>query len=105
MTTYAKRKDANHDEIKQAMINAGWQCEDTYQFTGVLLDIIANRDGITVLVECKVYGNELTTRERKIFDTWHGPAIIAFTPSQAVAQLAEISGKFTRRYEVDGLPF
>lgn len=104
MTTYAKRKDANHDEIKRAMIDAGWQCEDTYQFTGVLLDIIANRDGITVLVECKVMGNDLTPRERKIFDTWHGPAIIAFTPSQAVAQLAKIAGKFNRVYD-DNIPF
>lgn len=94
MTQYAKRKDENHDAIKQAMIDAGWQCEDTYRFTGVLLDIIANRDGITVLVECKVMGNKLTKRELEVFDTWNGEKIIAYTPLQAVAQLAEISGKY-----------
>jgi hypothetical protein len=104
MTVYAKRKDANHDEIKAAMTDAGWQCEDTYQFAGVLLDIIANKDGVTVLVECKVSGNDLTPRERKIFNTWHGPAIIAYSPGQAVAQLREISVRYVIVHD-DAIPF
>jgi len=103
---YAKRKDTNHDEIKQAAIDSGWQWEDTYQYGGVLLDGIVNRDGITVLVEVKSRFGRLTPRERKVFDEWNGEKILAFTPSQAVAQLADISAKYRKVEPVyDDIPF
>ena len=106
MSKYAKRKDQNHDEIKQAVIDAGWCWSDTYQFTGVLLDGIVARDGITVLVEVKYRNGQLTERERDVMDTWPGERIIAFTPSQAVAQLADISARYARLpVAVDDLPF
>lgn len=103
---YAKRKDANHDEIKQACIDAGWQWEDTYQYGGVLLDGIVNRDGITVLVECKALRGRLTERESKVFDTWRGETVLAFSPSQAVAQLADVSAKYIKvEQPIDEIPF
>lgn len=103
---YAKRKDANHDEIKQAVIDAGWQWEDTYQYGGVLLDGIVNRDGVTVLVEVKTRFGRLTKREQGVFDTWRGEMIIAFTPSQAVAHLADVSARYRKVIEFnDGIPF
>ena len=100
---YAKRKDANHDEIKQAVIDAGWQWEDTYQYGGVLLDGIVNRDGVTVLVEVKAMRGKLTDRERKVLDTWRGETVLVFSPSQAVAQLADVAAKYIKVN--DGIPF
>jgi hypothetical protein len=98
------KKDANHDEVKEAVTAAGWQWQDTYQYGGVMLDGIVNRNGITVLVEVKQLRGRLTKREGDVFDNWRGEMILAFTGPQAVAQLADIAARY-RRVEDDGIPF
>ena len=100
------RKDTNHDEVKQAVIDAGWQWEDTYQMGGVMLDAIVNRDGITVLVEIKSRFGKLTQREAEVFDNWRGEKILAFTGPQAVAELAHVSAKYiVVQTPNDSIPF
>ena len=87
--TYAKRKDANHDEIAAAIRAAGWAWTDTYMFTGGLLDGIAAKDGLNVLVEIKHLRGKLTEREQAIMDDWPGAKIIAFAYSRFFINLSQ----------------
>lgn len=90
---YARKKDANHDAIREAVRRSGWSVIETYQHPG-MLDMLAARDGITVWIECKMPGAKLTAAERRIVECWPGIVIVAYSPDDAVTQLRLCTERF-----------
>ena len=69
MARIAARKDANHDEIKDAFERMGWRTIDTFNSNGTMLDLLIykfNRPPLFIEVKSK-YG-ELTDREERFIE-------------------------------------
>lgn len=72
---YARRKDANHDEIAEAFRRLGWQWIDTYQhaaYTEGFPDGLVAKDGFIALVEVKGKRGRLTKAERAFHEGFQG---------------------------------
>ena len=66
MPSYARRKDANHTEIRDALIALGWDVIDSYQFAQFnagFPDLIAIKWQFVVFVEVKTATGKLTEDE------------------------------------------
>ena len=75
----ACRKDANHDEIADAIRLHGWQVYDTFQVAQYLPgwpDLLACREGETVWVEVKTARGRLTADERKFQAVHRGRYVV-----------------------------
>jgi len=77
------RRDAKTDAAQHAIVlqlrRKGYRVHDTHCLGGGYPDLHVSKDGRAVLVEVKSLGGELTPKERKFFDDWQGPLVIAFS--------------------------
>jgi len=67
MPRRACRKDANHDEIRDALRQLGWDVIETYQFAQYdpgFPDLLCEKRGVIVFVEVKAEGGKLTKDEK-----------------------------------------
>lgn len=72
---YARRKDANHNELSEAASKLGWVTYDTSQFAQYIPgwpDDVWARPGRTVLIEYKVGRAQLTKDEALFAARWPG---------------------------------
>lgn len=84
---YARRKDANHNELSAAASELGWRVVDTFQFAQYVPgwpDAVWARAGRTVLVEYKVGRARLTKDEALFAATWPGEYAIVRSPEDVV---------------------
>lgn len=87
MTRYAKRTDGNHQEIREALRQAGYSVID-YSRAGMgIPDLCAMRGAFRCWVEVKMPGEGLTDAEHRFFESAPGCKIVATTPEDAVEQL------------------
>lgn len=82
---YAKNKDKNHNEIKEALITGGYCVEDmSFVGRGYFDLLVTSKTDIPVWIEIKSDHDGLNENEQKFFDRYRGPKGIAWTPEQAL---------------------
>ena len=88
--TFARRKDANHNEIADHLRKLGWSVLDLSRAGSGVPDMAVGRPGFAALIEVKRKGEKLTEDEAKVRDSWKDcPYIIATSPLDALQQLSE----------------
>jgi Holliday junction resolvase len=90
---YAKRRDANHRDVGDALRKLGWSVLDIADHGDGIPDYIVSRKRFVALVEVKdgtkpPSARKLTPAEQKVKDSWQGPYIIALSVEDAIAKLA-----------------
>jgi len=89
----AAKKDANHNEIADFLRKKGWSVLDLSRVGSGVPDMAVGKPGFAALVECKQEKTAeaalkaLTKDERKVYDEWEGPYVIAIDPEQADLEL------------------
>ena len=80
-----KKKDANQNNIAQALEMAGCTVIDASPIGGGFPDLIVGRAGATYLIEVKntEARGKLNKRQQKFFDTWLGQVATAYTVDDA----------------------
>lgn len=63
----ARRTDANHRAIVQALIQAGWLVQDTHTLK-CFVDCVATRAGVVRLIEIKTVGGKYTQAQQFLLD-------------------------------------
>ena len=89
----AKRRDANHKAIGDFLRKKGWSVLDLADHGDGVPDYVCGKPGFAALVEVKPEKTAeaalkaLTPKERKVYDEWEGPYVIAIDPEQADLEL------------------
>ncbi len=68
----AARKDANHDEVAEALFKAGHTVVGTYQQGNGFPDIVSGKGGVTWMWEVKAKDGELTPAQVEFITRWRG---------------------------------
>ena len=90
--------DSNQFEIVQALRQSGCSVQILSSVGGGCPDLLAGRNGVNILLECKSSPNaKLTPDEQKFFDTWKGKAVIVRDVDEALAVMNEVVGSRKRR--------
>lgn len=82
-----RKKDANQNEIVQALEKAGCSVMDASAVGGGFPDLIVGRPGVTYLIEIKNprTKGKLNKLQQLFFDNWKGQAAVAHTIEEALA--------------------
>lgn len=89
--THLYKKDANHDEIKQALLDAHLSVIDTAGIGGGFPDLVIGgyhqqlQIPITVLVEIKTREGKLRLSQEQLHETWRGAIFTVRTRREALA--------------------
>lgn len=84
LNRYAKRRDANHREIVDALRQAGCDVEDE---DVSICDALAGRAGQTFMLEFKLPGytdSDLKPRQKRLRSIWRGHYAIVSTIEEAL---------------------
>lgn len=89
----AKRRDANHREVGDALRDLKWSVLDLADHGDGIPDYIVSKKNFVALLEVKdgdkpPSARKLTPAEQKVKDSWQGPYIVATSATDAIAQLA-----------------
>jgi hypothetical protein len=85
---YASKRDDNDKEITAALRNVGADVEQ-WGVNGAPDKVVAYR-GNTYLIEIKMPGKKLTTKQVEFHAMWRGPICIAFTVEDALRHIGAI---------------
>lgn len=89
---YAIRKvDINQKEIVYGLRALGYTVRHTHTVGHGFPDIAIGKNGVTVLVEIKRHGEELTEQERDFFTLWSGAAMIGYDVEQIHADFERMT--------------
>lgn len=88
----AKRKDANHNDIQNYLLERGWSVHDTSALGFGFPDALVGKPEFCAVVEIKdgdkpPSARKLTKDEQDFKDTWTGPYVLALSPEDAYQQL------------------
>lgn len=85
---YARRRDANHTEVADALRLAGFMVDD-YAGAGFIPDLLVSRGMWVCWVEVKVKGGRLTRTQKRFREVFEprGEFYIARDPVEVVAEL------------------
>lgn len=87
---YAKRRDANHAEIRDGLRRMGWTVYDAGSVGGDFPDLVVGAAGLTLLVEVKASGGRLSEGQAAFAADWRGgPVIVARSLDDAILQIGE----------------
>ena len=78
--SWAKRTDANQQDILNALHQAGMSAI----FIGQPVDILASYAGKNYLFEVKTEKGKLNKKQREFFDTWRGQVTVVRNAQQAL---------------------
>ena len=95
--TYAKKPDANHEEIRDGLRQCGYRVFDSHHFGDGFPDLVVqNRDGVIVLVEIKSPRGRFTAAEKNLHNLFTGAENIAVVRSleDALVKLDRIAQWF-----------
>lgn len=87
--------DQNQPAIVDALREAGFAVCSLHT-VGKVLDLLVSKDGVTMLIECKMKGEKLTPKEKEFTDTWKGEWRVAYSPEQAVSLAIEVYRSWER---------
>lgn len=85
----AKRTDANHADIRDALRAIGAQVVDLYAVGGGCPDMLVGFRGRTVLIEAKTATGKLTPAQQDFFRDWTGEAYIVQDVAQAIRAVSK----------------
>ena len=88
----AKKVDATHGAIVNALRNAGVRVHDTSAVGFGYPDLHCSYRGYSALVECKSGPKGLRESQRNFIDKWEGPVIVARTGEEAVTEFFKAYG-------------
>ena len=81
--TYARKVDQTHGPIKRVLERAGWDVLDTHAAAN-FVDLIANKAGRIVLIECKTGKGRYTKGQRDLIARgW--PIVTLRSEAEAIA--------------------
>lgn len=81
MPIWARRKDGNHNRIRNAFIAAGWEICETYRAPRTP-DFFASRAGRTIAVQVKAPKGTETAEQRDFAKRWAGEYALLTDPAQ-----------------------
>lgn len=89
----AKRRDANHREVGDALRELKWSVLDLADHGDGVPDYAVSKNGFVALLEVKdgskpPSARKLTPAEQRVKNSWQGPYIVATSATDAIAQLA-----------------
>ena len=91
--TYARRTDANHAEIADALQAAGYYVFDTHCLGKGFPDLLCvSKSHIPVLLEVKTDAGSLTPKEKLFFNEYPGPHRVVCSPEQALLTMEIYDG-------------
>jgi hypothetical protein len=83
-----KRRDNNHNEIRDALTKAGFWNWDTADLGNGFPDVLAvRRNGSVILLENKMPGEKLTPAEQKFHDEYPGEIAIVYSAKEAIESM------------------
>jgi hypothetical protein len=88
---YARRKDANHDRIANALRVVSYCAYDTHKQADGFPDILCI-DPVTkivVLFEVKIPGEALTPKEKLFFASYPGYIFVVYDEQEAIERMKE----------------
>lgn len=90
--TFARRKDANHDQIGNHLRSLGYSVLDIWRAGSGVPDLAVGKPGMgACLVEVKRSASEkLTPAEQAVRDRWQAWYILAVSPEDAERQLEKL---------------
>jgi hypothetical protein len=86
----AAKKDASHNPIADCLRNLGWSVLDLSRLGDGAPDMAVSRGGFCCLIECKSEGGKLNAEQAAVKDRWQAAYIVAYSPEDALTQLAEL---------------
>lgn len=93
-SSYSKRVDKNHGQIKSAFIKLGFSVCDLSRVGQGCPDILLGKHDKNYLVEIKDgQGNKLTTDQKQFFCTWKGNCAVIESVADAVKFAQELTAK------------
>ena len=78
------RRDANHQEVKDAFTALGCSVADTADVGNGFPDLVVGIAGVTTLVEVKTLEGAHTPEQVRFFDEWRGSHYTVRSREQAV---------------------
>lgn len=83
---YGRRKDKNHNDVADALREAGHYVWDTYRQGDGFPDILVVPRGFTeaVLMEIKLPGESLTSKEQQFWEDYPGTGYIVRSGEEAI---------------------
>ena len=103
----AVKRDANHEEIRDAFHSLGWGWTDTWRLGRGFADAIAltparwGEPRVAVLIEVKDGYGKLTEAELKFHREYQGPLAIVHSPEEVRDVMAEYRDLLMKR-RIDG---
>lgn len=90
----ARKVDANHSEIRDALKAAGCSVRDLSGAGNGIPDLLVGYQGVNLLIECKdgrkpPSAQKLTRAQVEFFDSWLGQVAKVTTAAEALAIIAE----------------
>jgi len=91
MSSYAKRTDGNHAEIRDGLREAGYTVVDYSGVGGGIPDLLViSKCEASVWMEAKIVGGKLTKAEWRFFDTYTGLKFVVYSLEDALEKLYQI---------------
>jgi len=85
--------DRNQNQIKDELRKLGYSVTIMSQLGNGIPDILVGYHGITLPVEIKMPGEELTPDEMEWFVNWHGSGIVATTTKEIMSEFMRIENE------------
>ena len=76
MSKYNRKKDDNHNEIKQFVESCGISWMDTHELGNDRPDAVVGKGPWNILVEIKSSKGKQTEGQSKFFKLWRGPKMV-----------------------------
>ena len=90
---YAAKIDTTQPDIVAGLRAMGATVLLLHRVGGGCPDLLVAWHFQNVLIEVKSPGGRLNEAERRFFDDWRGPAIVAYSLDDAVTQLDRVTGR------------
>jgi len=90
------RRDANHQEVKDAFTALGCSVADTADVGGGFPDLVVVIGGITVLVEVKTLNGKHTPEQERFYAEWRGSHYTVRSRDQAIDLVQSVRKEIKR---------
>lgn len=95
---FCRRKDKNHNAIRDALLTHGFSVKETHTARG-FVDLVAGKHGLSFLVEVKGEGKDVKDKQADFHASWKGHICVVRTVED-VQRLDVYAGAIKRALDV-----